>query len=66
MHHSETSITKVEITHNGPLLVFGDIIVKKADGTEVKREKVTAFCRCGYTKNNPFCDGSHSRKHFSE
>lgn len=50
---------KVEVTPNGPLLVYGNITVKDQKGVEVKKNKVTAFCRCGLSGNKPYCDGSH-------
>lgn len=50
---------KIEAMPNGPLLVYGNIIVKRPDGTEENKSKVTAFCRCGQSKNKPYCDGSH-------
>jgi uncharacterized Fe-S cluster protein YjdI len=49
----------VEVLHNGPLLVFGNITVKDKDGTETSKNNVTAFCRCGHSNNKPYCDGSH-------
>lgn len=49
----------VEIVPNGPLLVYGNLTVKEADGTETHKSKVTAFCRCGLSNNKPYCDGSH-------
>lgn len=51
--------TKVEVLPNGPLLVYGNLLVKLKDGTEASKSKVTAFCRCGKSGNKPFCDGSH-------
>lgn len=54
-----TQETKIEISPNGPLLVYGNITVKEKDGTETRKHKVTAFCRCGQSKNKPYCDGSH-------
>jgi CDGSH-type Zn-finger protein len=42
---------------NGPLLVRGPIRVVQADGTEELPR--AAFCRCGQSKNKPFCDGTH-------
>lgn len=54
-----------EIMQNGPLLVYGNINVKAPDGTETRRSKVTAFCRCGASANKPFCDGSHVKTGFS-
>lgn len=57
---------KVEVSKNGPLLVFGDCTVKNSDGTETKKEKMTAFCRCGASSNKPFCDGSHRAVDFKD
>lgn len=54
----------VEVTANGPLLVYGNVTVKRADGTETKHHKVTALCRCGASGNKPFCDGSHRKVGF--
>lgn len=51
----------VEVMPNGPLLVYGNITVKKPDGTERRENKVTAFCRCGASTNKPFCDGAHKK-----
>lgn len=51
--------TKVEAMPNGPLLVYGNVFIKDSKGNEVKKNKVTAFCRCGQSGNKPFCDGSH-------
>jgi CDGSH-type Zn-finger protein/uncharacterized Fe-S cluster protein YjdI len=44
---------------DGPLLLSGDIEVVAADGGAVVRETRVALCRCGATKDQPFCDGSH-------
>ncbi len=49
----------VEPMPNGPLLVYGNLRVKGADGQETQKNKVTAFCRCGASTNKPYCDGSH-------
>lgn len=51
----------VEVLKDGPLLVHGRIKVKSADGSEKAHEKVTAFCRCGASKNKPYCDGGHKK-----
>ncbi len=53
--------TKVEVIENGPLMVYGTLNVILADGTEEQKKRATAFCRCGKTGNNPFCDGSHNK-----
>ncbi|MFA7227799.1 MAG: (4Fe-4S)-binding protein [Melioribacteraceae bacterium] len=54
----------VEISSNGPLLVYGTISVKNIDGKEEKKSGVTAFCRCGGSKNKPYCDGTHKENGF--
>lgn len=57
--------TIVETAPNGPLLVYGNITVKDKSGNETKKNKVTAFCRCGASNNKPYCDGSHVKIGFN-
>jgi uncharacterized Fe-S cluster protein YjdI len=54
----------VEIAPNGPLLVYGNLTVKDADGKTTQKNKVTAFCRCGASSNKPYCDGTHRKINF--
>lgn len=54
----------VETVTNGPLLVYGNIVVKDGKGNETHKNKVTAFCRCGQSANKPYCDGSHIKAGF--
>jgi len=54
----------VEVAPNGPLMVYGNIVVKDAEGNETKKNRVTAFCRCGASSNKPYCDGSHKKIDF--
>lgn len=58
--------TIVEPTANGPLLVHGAIAVKAKDGSVIRKEKVTAFCRCGGSGNKPYCDGTHRKNGFQD
>jgi uncharacterized Fe-S cluster protein YjdI len=58
--------TTVEVTPNGPLLVYGNITVKNKKGEEEKKYKVTALCRCGASANKPYCDGSHVKTGFKD
>jgi uncharacterized Fe-S cluster protein YjdI len=43
----------------GPLYVRGGIRVETDDGRVIAEGIRMALCRCGATKNAPFCDGSH-------
>jgi uncharacterized Fe-S cluster protein YjdI len=54
----------VEVSPNGPLLVYGNLIVKDKEGNETHKNKVTAFCRCGQSSNKPYCDDSHIKTGF--
>ena len=56
--------TKVEALENGPLLVYGTLNITNSDGTIDKRNKTTAFCRCGASQNKPYCDGAHVKADF--
>ena len=62
-NNSNYQETIIEAKPNGPLLVNGNILIKKSDGTIEKRNKA-AFCRCGNSNNKPFCDGSHVKAEF--
>ncbi len=56
----DSETTKIEIKANGPLLVSGNLVVKSSDGKEERKTRTTAFCRCGASKNKPYCDGAHN------
>jgi len=53
-------IEEVRKNVSGPLWVRGKIqIISHEKGSYEKRDSV-ALCRCGASKNKPFCDGTHS------
>jgi uncharacterized Fe-S cluster protein YjdI len=54
-------VTRIEATSNGPLLVYGSVLVRGGDGRCELRDGTTALCRCGGSANKPFCDGSHAK-----
>lgn len=56
----------IEVSPKGPLLVYGNVTIKDKDGTESKKNKVTALCRCGASNNKPYCDGSHTKIGFED
>ncbi len=49
---------------DGPLLLAGNLTIIAASGRPAWRGNETALCRCGQSKNKPFCDGSHSTAGF--
>jgi CDGSH-type Zn-finger protein len=50
---------RVTVTNNGPYAVTGGIdLVEVRFGEGASREHYT-LCRCGGSKNKPFCDGTH-------
>ena len=49
---------------NGPLLVRGNLELCAGTGRVVGRFASAALCRCGGSKNKPFCDGSHAKNGF--
>ena len=44
---------------DGPLLVKGNLTIHAGSGRTAWRGTDAALCRCGASKNKPFCDGSH-------
>lgn len=58
---SWTEEQKIIITKDGPLHVEGSVELKddlESDDNLISRNHY-ALCRCGQSKNKPFCDGSH-------
>jgi CDGSH-type Zn-finger protein len=51
---------RITPTVNGPLLLRGEVEIRSADGETAYRGTKAALCRCGYSKNKPFCDSSHA------
>jgi CDGSH-type Zn-finger protein len=50
---------EIGIIDDGPLWVRGRIPVESADGFRYEVRNRVTLCRCGQSKNKPFCDGSH-------
>ncbi len=44
---------------SGPIWVKGGIRVVSSDGQSYEVRNRVTLCRCGNSKNKPFCDGSH-------
>ena len=56
---------EIRVRENGPYRVEGKVKVVDADGNEFELPgEVFALCRCGHSKNKPFCDASHREAGF--
>jgi CDGSH-type Zn-finger protein/uncharacterized Fe-S cluster protein YjdI len=55
----------IRIEADGPLYVRGALRLK-LDDDEVMEETRLALCRCGLSKDKPFCDNSHARGEFAD
>jgi len=51
---------------SGPLWLRGGIPLVSADGFAYEVRNRVTVCRCGASKNKPFCDGSHAAVKFSD
>ena len=49
----------VSVTRDGPLAVAGRVELKSADDASYETRARIALCRCGGSKNKPYCDGAH-------
>jgi uncharacterized Fe-S cluster protein YjdI len=49
---------------NGPLYVRGKLEVRDRQGNLIDMGTRFALCRCGHSKNQPFCDLSHRKVGF--
>jgi CDGSH-type Zn-finger protein len=59
---SEDSRTKTA----GPLWVTGGVPIMRPDGTFLETRNRVTLCRCGKSKNKPFCDGTHESVNFKD
>jgi CDGSH-type Zn-finger protein len=57
---------KITVKNNGSVKIEGDFVLVDQDGQEFGLAGRTAIslCRCGQSRNKPFCDGSHNRVGF--
>lgn len=62
------SETTVRVTRDGPLVLRGQLLLCDAAGEplDAAPECRMALCRCGASRNKPFCDGSHTALGFTE
>jgi CDGSH-type Zn-finger protein len=56
----------ISIEKNGPLRVRGGIELQDAKWGQGASQEHYTLCRCGASKNKPFCDGSHLKINFDD
>ncbi len=56
--------TKITVMPNGPLMIEGNLTVKKMTGENIKDGEKLFLCRCGHSASKPFCDGAHKKANF--
>lgn len=69
---------KIMVTKDGPYIVYGSLPIDKQiigigkggepekwiQGKNAPSGETCALCRCGGSKNKPFCDGTHAKVKF--
>lgn len=53
--------TRITVKNNSALRIEGDFEIVDGDGNvyNLNGRTVVSLCRCGLSKNKPFCDGAH-------
>jgi CDGSH-type Zn-finger protein len=55
--------TSVLFLENGPIQVTGTVKISGQYGEKESKDPIY-LCRCGESKNKPYCDGSHRANGF--
>ena len=56
---------KISFAENGPILASGNFCITASSGRRAWLGERAALCRCGASKNKPFCDGEHKKIGFT-
>ena len=55
---------QISVRENAMLIARGPMTLQCADGSVGATRNKAALCRCGHSRNKPFCDGSHKAAGF--
>ena len=58
--------TSVLIRANGPIIVRGKVRILDSEENVLLEDNEAFLCRCGHSKNKPFCDGQHKSCGFTD
>lgn len=75
---SDDDSMKITVSRNGPYIVTGGVPLTSEEicnddegycrtwrlAKQYPLQEEYALCRCGHSKNKPFCDGTHAKIHF--
>ncbi len=56
----------IQIAQNGPYDVIGNVVLKVEEELQPPSKEHYSLCRCGASKNKPFCDGAHRDINFTD
>ncbi len=59
-------VNSAQVCLDGPLYLQGNIIIQSYEGETIHEDTRMALCRCGASKNKPFCDNRHQEIKFSD
>ncbi len=62
------AVKKIVALPNGPVVLELErrLRLKRGDQEQVIDQERIALCRCGASRNKPFCDGSHGQVGFQD
>jgi uncharacterized Fe-S cluster protein YjdI/CDGSH-type Zn-finger protein len=55
----QNPVAEIRVTERGPLMVKGECSLVNGKGNVLAKKGPFALCRCGGSKNMPYCDGTH-------
>jgi CDGSH-type Zn-finger protein len=55
----------MRVKSNGSVRVTGTVDFVDADGNLIETKSDFSLCRCGHSKEKPYCDGSHREAGFT-
>ena len=58
-HRDQERSPTIQVVAAGPYFVTGGIELQHTEGGEGASREHYTLCRCGRSKNKPFCDGTH-------
>ena len=65
-HRDREDDPMILIAPNGPYAIFGGADLRDVTWAEGASKEHFDLCRCGHSKNKPFCDGAHRDHPFDD